>query len=139
MRAYLAVFIGGLAGTGLRLAIDVALPHEDAEFPVSTLLVNLLGALVLGVLVGGIWRRFQRPLWWKAGIGSGLLGSFTTFSALAASMVTLTEGGAFFPALAYLVVSLVGGLALAAIGLKIGSVRDRLRMPRRITDRGETL
>ena len=85
MRAYLAVAVGGLIGTGLRLACDLAFPHADGELPVETLIVNLVGAFALGWLVGGLWTPPDaRPIWLKAGIGSGVLGSFTTLSAVMA-------------------------------------------------------
>ena len=90
MLAYLAVAVGGLIGTGLRLACDLAFPHADGDFPVETLLVNLVGAFVLGWLVGGLWTRPTTPTWFKAGLGSGLIGSFTTLSAVMASLIVLT-------------------------------------------------
>ena len=54
---------------------------------------------------------------------AGLLGSFTTFSALAVSLVSLTAAGFGMLALAYLVATLVLGLAAAALGLRLGSPR----------------
>ena len=87
MLAFLAVAIGGLVGTGLRLACDLAFPHADGELPVETLVVNLVGAFALGWLVGGLWTRPTTPFWLKAGLGSGLLGSFTTLSAVMASLL----------------------------------------------------
>ncbi len=139
MRAYLAVAVGGLIGTGLRLACDLAFPHDDGAFPVSTLLVNLGGALVLGWLVGGLWTRPAMPTWLKAGLGAGVLGSFTTLSSVMASLVLLTREGEHATAALYLGISIVGGLVLAAIGLRIGSLIAHRPMPTEITDAGETL
>jgi len=137
--AFLAVAIGGLVGTGLRLACDLAFPHADGEFPVETLVVNLVGAFALGWLVGGLWTRPTTPFWLKAGLGSGLLGSFTTLSAVMASLLLLTAGGEAGLAVAYLLASVVGGLGLAAAGLRIGSLIAHRPMPTEITDAGETL
>jgi CrcB protein len=139
VRAYLAVAVGGLIGTGLRLACDLAFPHDDGAFPVSTLLVNLGGALVLGWLVGGLWTRPAMPTWLKAGLGAGVLGSFTTLSSVMASLVLLTREGEHATAALYLGISIVGGLVLAAIGLRIGSLIAHRPMPTEITDAGETL
>ena len=139
MLAFLAVAIGGLVGTGLRLACDLAFPHADGEFPVETLVVNLVGAFVLGWLVGGLWTRPTTPFWLKAGLGSGLLGSFTTLSAVMASLLLLTAGGEAGVAVAYVLASVVGGLGLAAAGLRIGSLIAHRPMPTEITDAGETL
>ena len=139
MLAYLAVAVGGLIGTGLRLACDLAFPHGDGDFPVETLLVNLVGAFVLGWLVGGLWTRPTTPVWFKAGLGSGVIGSFTTLSAVMASLIALAGVGEAWLAALYLVVSVVGGLALAAAGLRIGSLIAHRPMPTEITDAGETL
>lgn len=139
MRAFLAVALGGLIGTGLRLACDLAFPHADGELPVETLLVNLAGAFALGWLVGGLWTRPSTPTWLKAGLGSGVLGSFTTLSAVLASVLVLTRGDAAGLAALYLGVSVVGGLALAAAGLRLGSLIAHRPMPTEVTDAGETL
>ena len=139
MLAYLAVAVGGLFGTGLRLACDLAFPHADGEFPVETLIVNLVGAFALGWLAGGLWTRPSTPTWLKAGIGSGVLGSFTTLSAVMAALIVLTREGETWTAAAYLLVSVVGGLGLAAAGLRIGSLIAHRPMPTEVTDAGETL
>ena len=139
MLPYLAVFVGGLLGTGLRLAVDGALPHADDGFPTSTLIVNLVGTFALGWLAGGLWTRPSTPTWLKAGIGSGVIGSFTTLSAVMGSIALLDRGGATPLAFLYLVVSLIGGLALAAAGLKLGSSLAHRPMPTEITDAGATL
>ena len=139
MLAYLAVAIGGLVGTGLRLACDLAFPHADGELPVETLIVNLVGAFALGWLVGGLWTRPTTPMWLKAGLGSGVLGSFTTLSAVMAALLVLTREGEAWVAAGYLLASVVGGLGLAAAGLRIGSLLAHRPMPTEITDAGETL
>lgn len=118
MRDILAVIVGGLVGTGLRLVIDTALPHADVGFPWSTLVINTLGAFTLAILVARVWAG--APSWLRAGLGAGLLGSFTTFSALAVSLVSLAAGGEWMPALAYLAATLVLGLGAAWLGLRLG-------------------
>lgn len=114
-RELLAVLAGGAVGTSLRLAIDRAIPLTDDGFPIATLIVNCVGAFVLGVLVSRAWPI--APSWLKAGIGPGLLGSFTTFSAVAVSFVSLTSTGGGMTALAYLALTVVFGLGAAAFGL----------------------
>ena len=116
-----AVVLGGIAGTALRLGLDALVPHTDAQFPWSTLLVNVVGSFALGLLVARVWPT--APSWLRAGLGTGLLGSFTTFSALAVSLVTLTRAGLGWIAVAFLAASLVLGLAAAALGLRFGRRR----------------
>ncbi|MGN6502280.1 MAG: fluoride efflux transporter FluC [Pseudolysinimonas sp.] len=114
----LAVLVGGLIGTGLRVGLDLLLPHTAEQFPWSTFLVNVVGSLALGVLVARLWP--VAPPWLRFGLGTGMLGSFTTFSALAASVVTITAAGDPLLALGYLVASLGVGIGAAALGLRIG-------------------
>jgi CrcB protein len=107
-----------MLGTGLRLCIDVALPHPDDAFPLSTLVINVAGAFALGALVSRFWS--SAPAWLKAGLGPGLLGSFTTFSAFPVALVSLSAAGQWMPALAYLGLTLVLGFGAAGLGLALG-------------------
>ncbi len=113
-----AVLLGGILGTGMRLTLDAVLRHSDAQFPWSTLIINVVGSFLLAVLVARVWPT--APAWLRAGLGTGVLGSFTTFSALVVSLLTLTQAGVPLVALAYLVVSLGAGLAAALGGLRLG-------------------
>ena len=113
-----ALVVGGLVGTGLRLGIDTLLPHAADELPWSTLLINVAGSFVLAALVARVWP--WAPHWLKAGLGAGLLGSFTTFSALAVSLVTLAEADEWLLGTGYLIASLGLGLAAATLGLFLG-------------------
>ncbi|MEL4320202.1 CrcB family protein [Leifsonia sp. YIM 134122] len=137
-RDLIAVFVGGLVGTGLRLSIDAALPHAGAQFPWSTLIINVVGALILGLLVGVLWKKPGLPHWVRAGLGAGVLGSFTTFSAVMVSVVGMSAADAVGPASVYLVASLVLGLAAAFTGLRVGSTLAHLMMPGEVQE-GETL
>lgn len=119
MKAVVAVFVGGIVGSGLRLMVDLLLPHGGATFPIGTFLVNLAGSFALGALVAEFWPI--SPAWLRAGLGPGLLGSFTTFSALAVSAVDLTSAGAGVSAVVYVTASVVGGIAAAALGIRLGA------------------
>jgi fluoride exporter len=121
-----AVLLGGILGTGMRLALDAVLPHSDSQFPWSTLLINIVGSFVLALLVARVWPT--APAWLRAGLGTGVLGSFTTFSALIVSLFTLTHAGIPLLALVYLVTSLAGGLAAALLGLRLGALLGGQRL-----------
>jgi CrcB protein len=114
----LAVAVGAAVGTTLRLGLDLAVPHDDAGFPVSTLVVNVVGSFALGLLVTRLWPRASP--WLRAGLGPGLVGSFTTFSAVAVSLVAL---GPTPLALLYLAATLGLGLLAAWAGLVLGARR----------------
>jgi len=114
-----AVLVGGMLGTALRFGIDLAIPHAVDAFPLSTLVVNVLGALALGLLVANVWPTASD--WLKAGLGAGLLGSFTTFSALAVSVVAISGTGDPTLAIGYLAADLGLGLGAALLGLRLGN------------------
>lgn len=113
MRDAAAVLLGGAVGTALRLGIDGLIPD-----PWATLGINLLGAFTLGLLVGRLWSRAAS--WLKAGLGAGLLGSFTTFSALAVALVGDAARGHWLDAALYLAASVALGLLAAWLGLRLG-------------------
>ncbi|MET0303078.1 MAG: CrcB family protein [Microbacteriaceae bacterium] len=114
-----AVAVGGMLGTGARLGLDAVLPHPDAGWAWSTLIANVLGSVVLGLLVARVWPT--APEWMRAGLGAGVLGAFTTFSAVAVAAVAMTEAGAGPLALAYVALSVALGLAGAFAGLALGA------------------
>ena len=118
-----AVILGGLIGTGLRLGIDALLPHGDAGFPLSTFLINVAGSFALGLLVARVWPT--APAWLRLGLGTGVLGSFTTFSALMVSLLTLASTAPLI-GLLFLVASLVAGLGAALAGLRLGGRATRI-------------
>lgn len=125
--AVLAVLAGGALGTSARLALDALLPHPDAGWAWSTLLANVLGSLLLGALASALWP--MAATWLRAGLGVGVLGSFTTFSAVAVSAVAMTDAGAGPLALAYVALSMTLGLAAAALGLLMGRGLASRRRP----------
>jgi CrcB protein len=114
----LSVLVGGAIGTGLRLMLDDVIVHHDNTFPLSTLLINAVGSFVLAIFITRVWDR--APAWLRAGLGPGLMGGFTTFSAVMTSLVTLTATGHVLLALGYLLLSLVLGLGAAALGFRVG-------------------
>lgn len=118
MKPLVAVFVGGLVGTALRFGIESALPGIWV-----TLGVNVVGSFALGFLVARVWP--EASAWLRAGLGTGVLGSFTTFSAVAVAAVTLASNDEWMPALAYLAASLLGGLTAAWLGLRAGARPDR--------------
>ncbi len=118
MKLLLLVCLGGAVGSGLRFGADQLLLHQWPEsaraFPWATLMVNLVGCLVAGLLYGFLSRegvRYGEEL--RLLLVFGLCGGLTTFSAFALQTVQANPGKAF----ANVAVSVVGGLALAWLGL----------------------
>lgn len=111
----LAVAVAGAAGALLRYGLSAVLAAPGDGLPVATLTANLSGCLLLGLLAG----RAPAVPWARPVLGTGLLGGWTTWSALAVE-VDVRMAAAPAEALAYLLVSLVGGVALARLGLRLG-------------------
>jgi CrcB protein len=91
---------------------------DEGRLPWGTLLANLLGAFVLGVLTVRV-GRMQRPELAAALLGVGAVGAFTTFSALIGQLTTLP----WTSAAAYVTVTIVLGLVAAVLGVQAGKER----------------
>ncbi|WP_406200725.1 fluoride efflux transporter CrcB [Kitasatospora sp. NBC_01560] len=117
--AVAVVALGGAVGASARYAAGLLWPDGPADFPWTTLTVNLLGCAVIGVFLVVITEgRPAHPLL-RPFFGTGVLGGFTTFSTYAVDVRRLLEGGRPGPAVAYLGLTLLGALAAvwAAAGL----------------------
>ena len=119
-RAWVAVAVGGLIGTELRYGAGLLFPEAAGSVPWTTLVINVAGSFVLAALTTVWIARPKTAFWLRAGLGPGLLGSFTTFSAVVFSLDQLFRGGFHASWLAYLGLSLVLGLGAAAGGWKTG-------------------
>ncbi|SDF67528.1 CrcB protein [Blastococcus fimeti] len=125
MIGYLAAALGGALGALGRWGIAEALPRDADGWPWATLLVNLVGCLVLGLLIGALFARSPDSPWLRPFLGTGVLGGFTTFSAFAVETVQLTDAGRPGLAAAYVAVSVAGGVAASALGILAGRSRTR--------------
>jgi CrcB protein len=107
--------VGGL-GALARFALDgVVSAGVGREFPWGTLAVNLVGAFVLGVVVGTPVASDPYRL-----VGTGLIGAFTTFSTWTFESHRLGEDGELRAGLLNLILSLGLGLAAAWVGRALG-------------------
>jgi CrcB protein len=113
---YLLAALGGALGALARWGIAEALPHARGAWPWSTLLINLTGCLLLGVLFAVLAARVPEPSWVRPFIGVGVLGGYTTYSTFAVEIVDLGRTGAALAAAGYLLVSVVGGVLAVALG-----------------------
>ena len=114
--AYLLAALGGALGALARWAVSEALPSSPPGWPWATLLVNLSGCLLLGALLAVLAARAPGASWPRPFLAVGVLGGYTTYSTFAVEVVRLTESGAVLGAAAYVVVSVVGGVAAVAAG-----------------------
>lgn len=124
-RAWLAVAVGGLAGSELRYGLGLAFPDQPGSLPWATLWINVIGSFVLAALTTAWMARPGTAFWLRAGLGPGLLGSFTTFSAVVFAVDQLARQGQYDVSAAYAGLSLLLGLAAAAAGWRAGHVAGK--------------
>jgi CrcB protein len=115
-----SVAVGGVVGSLGRYAVGAALPHEPGAFPWATLVVNVTGAFAMGLLVAYLVdrpgaHRLARPF-----VGVGVLGGWTTFSALAVDVVLLGSHQQVPAAVLYLAATFVIGTLAVAAGSVLG-------------------
>jgi CrcB protein len=127
-----SVFVGGCAGGLARYGLTLALPAGSSAWPWATLLANIGGAFLLGlllVLVLEVWtdRTLLRPL-----LGTGFCGGFTTMSSLVVTTDRWLTDGSAAKALGYVVVTVLAGLVAVFAGLLAGrAVAVRTALPAR--------
>lgn len=116
LKSLLFVALGGAAGSVLRYVLS-RWTGEQA-FPWSTLAVNLIGSLLIGLLVGlsakGLLSAQARLL-----LVTGFCGGFTTFSTFANESFSLMRGGDILLAAAYAAVSVFMGIVAVYVGMKL--------------------
>ena len=120
MQTFIMISIGAVLGANCRYWIGRwATLYLHETLPYGTLLVNLSGGFILGLLIAAGMNRFVLDQQWKALLVVGFLGSYTTFSSYTFESVNLMLEGQIGPGLLYLLgSSVLGGLAvLAGIGL----------------------
>ncbi|NYJ75581.1 fluoride efflux transporter CrcB [Allobranchiibius huperziae] len=117
---YLLLCVGGGVGAVLRFVVDGLIKARvRTHIPVGTILVNLTGCLALGVLAG-LAQRGALGSDALAVLGTGVLGGYTTFSTASFETARLLQDGRRGPALWSGLGTLLGGVALASLGLWLG-------------------
>jgi len=115
------VALGGAAGAVARYVIDgVVAQRVVGAFPWGTLVVNISGALILGLLFALGIERGVLPASIRAPVMIGFVGAYTTFSTLMLESWRLWEDGAVGLAVANAAGSTVLGLVAVFVGLTIG-------------------
>lgn len=123
----LLVFLGGAAGTAGREAVTLLLPALHG-FPSATFAVNILGALLLGLLLESLDRAGSSP---KSArrmrllLGTGFMGGFTTYSTFAVDGALLLAAGSVGLGVLYALGCVVLGATASWCGILLGATRRR--------------
>lgn len=117
---FLIVFAGAGIGGALRHGVNLASERLfGAGFPYGTMIVNILGSLLMGLLAGYFMARSGIPQHVRLFLTTGVLGGFTTFSAFSLDAALLIERHAYWSAAAYMLGSVILSLAALFAGLSI--------------------
>lgn len=119
---YMAVGAGGILGAVLRFLIYKGLLIFGNFFPFGTLFVNLIGCFILGYLQGQA-RFYELPKWLVTGLGTGLIGAFTTFSTFSMEVVYFLDQGDIILAVSYIIVSSIMGYLLVYLGFSLAKYK----------------
>lgn len=122
------VFLGGCVGTASRYGITLVIAPLKDGWPLATFLVNMAGAFLLGLLLEALVRRGKdegKRRLARLGVGTGFIGAFTTYSALAVETDLLLRNGHFGVACMYAGGSMFGGIIFSTIGIQVAAVHHK--------------
>jgi CrcB protein len=117
---YLVVFFGGGIGAALRHGVNLAIARAlGTAFPSGTLLINITGSFVMGVVAAYFACKGDASQHWRLFLTTGILGGYTTFSAFSLDAVLLYERGETGLAALYVVASVAVSIAGLFAGLAL--------------------
>jgi CrcB protein len=122
--ALLAVAAGGVTGAVARYLVYIAVGHLlGSGFPYATLIVNVVGSFVMGVLIELMALVWSTSMEMRLFLTTGILGAFTTFSSFSLDFAVLYERRAF---------ALCALYTLASFALSVGALFAGLHVVRRL-------
>lgn len=117
IKSLLLVGLGSFCGGALRYYISTLMKSVcNQGFPWGTLLVNLVGCLLIGVVFGLFGKMETQSNSWCLILTAGFCGGFTTFSAFANESLQMLQSGNTFNLTIYILASVLAGIALVALG-----------------------
>jgi CrcB protein len=116
---YFVIFLGGGIGSLCRFALSLLVSRSGVgiNFPWPTLAVNLLGALVIGIIVELFAIKYSDHETWRYFLVTGILGGFTTFSAFSLESALMWMRGDYAAFLFYVTASVVGTILLVLLAM----------------------
>jgi CrcB protein len=112
---------GGALGAILRHFMNIAVARlAGSDFPWHTMVINITGSFVMGLLISLMALRWNVSHELKAFLTTGILGGYTTFSAFSLDFALLVERKAYMLAGAYALGSVVVSLIAIFVGLALG-------------------
>ena len=121
MERFLIICLGGSIGTGMRYLTGIAAARWfGADFPYGTLIVNVVGAFVIGLVQQLGTEALVIPDGTRLFLTTGMMGGLTTYSTFSYETVRLMESGAWHQAWINIVVTTTICLSLCFLGIAVG-------------------
>jgi CrcB protein len=120
---YIAISIGAVLGANARYFVGGwVVDRLGSSFPYGTLIINVSGSFLIGVVLTLVTERALAPWWFRPGLAIGFLGSYTTFSTFSYETLSLVQNGS----LALAAGNILGSVASALVGVYLGTVVGRV-------------
>ncbi|HSL52032.1 MAG TPA: fluoride efflux transporter CrcB [Candidatus Deferrimicrobiaceae bacterium] len=120
---FVLICMGGAVGTGARYLLGgVVARWAGPDFPYGTLLINVLGSFLIGLVQQVGLSSLLIPEALRLALAIGVLGGFTTYSSFSYETIKLLEAGSWAAATAYVALTTALCLACCAAGLSLGRV-----------------
>lgn len=121
-RTFLLISVGAVLGANLRFLVgSLVAARWGAAFPWGTLLINVSGSFLIGLLLPLLAARLDGGPAARALLVTGFLGAYTTFSTFSAETVALGQRGAHWAAFLYVAGSVLLGVGAATLGTALGA------------------
>jgi CrcB protein len=118
-RELAAIFVGGYIGAVARASLVEAWPHDPAQWPWATFVVNVMGAFALGYFTTRLQERLPLSSYRRPFLGTGLCGALTTFSTMQLELLSMLDANRTGLALAYATASVATGFLAVAVATNI--------------------
>ena len=130
-REIAAIFLGGAAGSLLRVWLAQTVTSGVASWPWATFIVNVSGCIALGLIATHLRERPPEAPHWHPLLGTGFCGAYTTFSTMQLELLRMIDHDHFVLAVGYALASLVAGylaiLAGAMLARRWGAAQEAAR------------
>lgn len=114
-----AIFVGGFIGAAARAELADLMPHRTGAWPWSTLVVNVIGAFLLGYFVTRLQERLPLSAYRRPFLGTGVCGGLTTFSTMQIELLQMLDAGRIALAAAYALISVSAGFVAVVVATNV--------------------